>query len=388
MEDLFRKFNPWWEKKFETTSIKREKYISFFKNSFKRKDIEFITGLRRIGKTTIMKQLIEFLIKNKKINSKHICYLSLDSYSFRNYSIYDLIKIFQKISKLEIDQNIYVFFDEITFKKDFLIQLKNLYDMGNIKIYASSSSSSLLKDKNAYLTGRTRLIEIEPLDFKEFLFFKNLNYSKRELPLMKTYFEKYMELGGIPEYVLTEDPSYITNMVNDIIDKDIIAYYNIKKNYEIKDLFRLLCERVGKPITYSKLAKIISCSKDTIKQYINYFEETYLFSLIEKKGKLNEKILGEKKLYVKDIAIKNINSGFKDKGAIYENLIYNIIKNKKPVFILKEGIEIDFYYHNTLIEAKYGREMNEKQIKLFNSINVKNKIIANGVNFFINTNEI
>lgn len=383
MDDLFRRFNPWWEKEFYSDSIIRDKYLDFFKNSIKRKDIEFITGLRRIGKTTIMKQIISYLINIKNINPKNICYMSLDSYYFVNHTIFDLVKKFQELSKLKIDEPIYLFLDEITFKKDFLLQLKNLYDFGNIKIFASSSSSSLLRDKNAFLTGRNRLIEIEPLDFKEFLNFENIEFSLRELPLMTSYFEKYMKIGGIPEYVLTKDPAYVTNMVNDIIDKDIIAYHNIKRNFEIKELFKLLCERVGKPITYNKLAKITSLSKDTVKEYIHYFEDVFLFSLVEKKGKLNERILGEKKLYIADVGIRNVTVGFKDKGAIYENLVFNKIKKYHPNFILKNGIEIDFYYSNTLLEAKYGMSLNEKQKLLFKSFKAKNKIIANDVNFFL-----
>jgi uncharacterized protein len=383
MEDIFRKFNPWWEKNIDEKSIVRERFFDFFEESIKRKDIEFIAGLRRIGKTTLMKQVINFLIKEKEISPKNICYISLDNYSFIDYTIYDLVKIFQEISQLKIDEQIYLFLDEITFKEDFNLELKNLYDFGNIKIFASSSSASLLKDKHAFLTGRARTLEVEPLDFKEFLKFKSLKYSKRELPLMKSYFEKYMEIGGIPEYVITEDPAYISNMVNSIIDKDIIAKFQIKKTMQIKELFKLLCERIGKPITYSKLAKIIGLSKDTVKEYIGYFEQTYLFKLIEKKGKLNERLLGEKKLYVADVAIKNITTGFKEKGFIYENLVFNHIKSKNPNFILTIDTEIDFCYEDTIIEAKYGQDLSENQKKLFKSLRYKNKVIAEGVDFFL-----
>lgn len=382
MEDIIRKFNPWWDKKFETNSIIRESYVDFIEQSYNRKDIEFITGLRRIGKTTIMKQIIEFLIKKKKIHPQKICYLSLDNYSFLNKSIYELVKTFQKINQLKIDEQIYIFLDEITFKENFSQELKNLYDFGHIKIYVSSSSASLLKDKHAFLTGRARTTEIEPLNFKEFLKFSDLEFSKREKPLMQSYFEKYMEIGGIPEYVLTKDPAYITNMVDSIIEKDIIAKFRVKKPMLIKELFRLLCERSGKALTYSKLSKISNLSRDAVKEYISYFEQTYLFTLIEKKGKLNERILGEKKLYVADIGIKNIIVGFKDKGSLFENLVFNKIKRKKPNFILTKDGEIDFCFEDTLIEVKYGKEMNEKQQKLFNSLKYKNKVLIKDISFF------
>lgn len=88
------------------------------------------------------------------------------------------------------------FLDEIAYKKDFSQQLKNIYD--NIKLFATFPSASMLKDENAYLTGRSNLTEILPLDFEEFLAFKNLKITKANHYLTYTFFEKYMELGGYP----------------------------------------------------------------------------------------------------------------------------------------------------------------------------------------------
>jgi predicted AAA+ superfamily ATPase len=91
-----------------------------------------------------------------------------------------------------------------------------------------------------------------------------------------------MEYGGMPEYVLTKDPEYITNLTKNIIYKDIIAKYNLRDNDAIENLFRLLCERVGKPVSYNKLGHILGISKNSVKNYIDYFKETYLFYTIEK----------------------------------------------------------------------------------------------------------
>jgi predicted AAA+ superfamily ATPase len=193
-----------------------------------------------------------------------------------------------------------------------------------------------------------------------------------------------MECGGMPEYVLTKDPTYIINLTKNIIYKDIIAKYNLRDNQAVEDLFRLLCERVGKPVSYSKLGRILNISKDTIKNYITYFKETYLFYIIEKDSKsLNERIIDNKKLYCADVGIKNVVTGFRDLGSIYENLVFLKIKKENPRFIKQNEIEIDFKYKDTLIEVKYNREIKDKQKELFDSIKIKTKIIANGVDFFI-----
>ncbi|MFT4304944.1 MAG: ATP-binding protein, partial [Candidatus Woesearchaeota archaeon] len=358
--------------------------LSFLESNIKNKDIILLTGLRRVGKSTLLKQLIFSLINDYKINPKYICYLSLDAFSFKEKSIFDLVREFRKINNLKISEKIYLFFDEVSYKDSFKEELKNLYDLGNIKIFATSSSASKLIDKKALLTGRSRLLEIEPLDFQEFLLFRNYNPKKSEKYLLEKYFQEYMEYGGMPEYVLTKDPEYIINLTKNIIYKDIIAKYNLRDNQAIEDLFRLLCERVGKPMSYNKLGKILDISKDSVKNYINYFKETYLFYIIEKDAKsLNERIIDNKKLYCADVGIKNVVTGFRDKGSIYENLVFLKIKKENPRFIKENGIEIDFKYKDTIVEAKYNQEITDKQKELFDSLKVKNKIVANGVNFFI-----
>jgi len=384
MKELMYEMNPWWEDSLKSSGIFREKYLEIFEKNLSNKDIIFITGLRRVGKSTLLKQFIFRLIKEKNINPKRIIYLSLDAYLFKDNSIHELIREFRKFHKIKIDEKIYLFFDEVVYKKDFNQELKNLYDAGNVKIFASSSSASLLNDKKAFLTGRTRTIEIDPLDFQEFLLFRNYSVKKSEKYMLEKHFEEYMEYGGMPEYVLTKDPNYITNLVDSIIYKDIIALHNLKNSSVIKDLFKLLCERVGKQVSYNKIANILGIHKDSVKDYITYFIDSYLFYLIEKDARsLNERIKDNKKIYCADIGIKNVTAGFRDLGAIYENLVFLKIKKEQPHYVKRNGIEIDFKIKGTIIEAKYKREIEKKQKEFFDNIKIKNKIIAKGVDFFL-----
>ena len=188
----------------------------------------------------------------------------------------------------------------------------------------------------------------------------------------------------MPEYVLTKDPQYISELVEVIISKDIIAQNNLKNHKAVFDLYRLLCERVGKQISYNKLAKILDIDNETVSRYVSYFLNTYLFDIIEVKGKLNEKIKSNKKLYCVDIGMRNVVTGMRDLGAIYENLVYNKIKEKSPSFIYQDGLEIDFCFNSTLIEAKFNQELEGRQKELFDNLNFKNKIVAQGVDFFLN----
>src|SRR3989344_7671618 len=383
IESELYKQNPWWEKKFEEKSIKREIYIKEIFRNIKSKEILFLTGLRRIGKTTILKQIIKELLIN--VNPSEILFISMDSFPLLEFSIHQLIEEYRKLHKKSVSDFFYLFLDEVTSKDNFDKELKSLYDNENIKIICSSSIATLMRDKKALLTGRTRTIEIMPLTFQEFLQFKKAKLSKADRSKLEGYFRDYMRVGGIPYYVLTEDKEYLNELVQGVIYKDIIAYHKITGEKAIKDMFILLCRRVGKPTSYNKLAQILKISVDSVKRYVGYFEKAYLFYTLDKYAKsYNEKVTSPKKVYIGDIGIKNLITENKDLGASYENLVFLKIKNLNPAYYLQDAAEIDFITKDMLIEAKFNREMDEKQKELFKKIKIKKKIIANGVDFFMN----
>ena len=384
MEEIFYKSNPWWEENYTYSGINRDIYLSKLDEVFENKDIIFVTGLRRVGKTSILKNFISKLINEKSINPKHIFYITLDLIALSDMNITHILQEYKKLHKLPSSQKIYVFLDEVTSKQNYQQELKNFYDLEDIKIYASSSSASLLKDKNAYLTGRQRVIEVMPLNFEEYLVFKNITIKKADAYLNESYFEDYMSDGGMPEYVLSGDISYIQNLIDNIIYKDIIAYHNIKNETVIKDFYKLLMERSGKQLSLNKMANILSIGVDSAKRYLSYFEDTYLIYTVEKYGKLNERIKNPKKIYAGDIGLKNVVTGFRDKGAIFENLIFLKIKHLNPSYVYVDGIEIDFMTENkTLIEAKYNSTLNDKQEKLYNLIDANKKVVIDSVKSFL-----
>jgi len=384
MEVLFYKSNPWWEENYKFEGINRSRYLQKLEAVFESRDIVFLTGLRRVGKTSILKNFISELINEKRVNPKHVFYISLDLIALNHMSIADILQEYRKIHKLPSSQKVYLFFDEVTAKEQYQQELKNLYDIEDIKIYASSSSASILRDKNAYLTGRQRVIEVMGLDFDEYLNFKNITIKKADAYLKRSYFEQYMSDGGMPEYVLTSDISYLQNLIDNIIYKDIIAYHNIKNEQIAKDFYKLLMERSGKQLSLNKIAKLLEIGVDTARRYLSYFEDTYLIYTIEKYGKLNEKLKNPKKIYAGDIGLKNIVTGFRDKGAIFENLIFLKIKHLHPSYLYVDGVELDFMTEDKiLIEAKYHSELNGKQQKLFDNTEAKEKIVIDSIDVFL-----
>ncbi len=380
METLLYRFNPWWESDNWPNFIQREGYLKNLLSLLDTRDIILLTGLRRTGKTTLMKMAIQALIRDYGIKPSYIFYCSLDYYGLEHYSIMEIVEEFLKLQKISTSEKTFLFLDEVAYKEDFSLQLKNLYDTFNVKVYASSSSASVLKDKKALLTGRERIIEILPLDFHEFMRFKNLSIKKADRHLLESAFLEYMETGGMPEYVLTGDPEYIKQLVDDIIYKDIISRHKIKDETAVRDFFCLLMERAGKQLTLNKISKILGMSVDTARRFLNYFSSTYIIYTVERCGKLNERLKAPKKVYAGDIGIRNAVTGMRDLGAIFENLVFFAIKHKRPCYLLKDGVEIDFFTEDRwLIEAKYGQKLTKKQARLFESVDAKGRLVVDSL---------
>ncbi len=378
METTLYRYNPWWERTLENTLIPRPQELDRLVKHLENDQIIFLTGLRRVGKTSIMKLLIEKLISIQRVDSSRILYISLDDYSLLKNSILDIVEEFRKIHDISFTEKVFLFLDEITYKNDFEIQLKNLYDLHNCKVFASSSSSSLMRREKWLLTGRNLTFEVLPLDFDEFLTFRNISLSKADTHLFDKYFDQYLESGGIPEYVLHSDPAYLNELVNDIILKDISAVNNIRHPKVLQDFFMLMMERAGKQMSINKVAAILGISVDTAARYFELFVKAYLIYPVTRYGKTNERLLAPKKIYAPDTGIKTLFTGFRDKGSLFENYVFLRLKQYSPEYIYKDQTEIDFILSNRfIIEAKYHTEaLSEKQEKLLASMEATKKAIV------------
>ena len=377
--DAYYDYNPWWDGTFNIEGlVDRPLVLDKMEKFFESKSIVFLTGLRRIGKTTLMKIFIQRLIA-RGIDPKYIFYVSLDDYVLDDKSIFEIIDDYRKIHKLPVEEKLYLFLDEIAHKEKFHQQLKNLYDRQNVKIYASSSSSSILKDKKAYLTGREFILEVMPLDFYEYLNFNKISVKNRDRQLLETYFQEFLQSGGIPEYVLHRQREYLQNLVDDIIYKDIIAYHQIRNHKVVKDLFKILMGNVGGPISVYKISNTLKTSSETISRYIQFLEEVYLIYLVPRYGSTNQMMVSPRKIYAADLGIRNLFIGQTRKGSAFENYVYLKIKDNDPVYVLENQVEIDFLMNNqVLVEVKFDEDIKDKQKELFEKFKAKHKRIIKG----------
>lgn len=367
MEDILFQYNPWWDNAdFLSDTRPRDRYVDWILPRLSERQALLLSGLRRVGKSTVMRLVIDRLIRNGQAPTS-ILYVSLDDYMLRNHSIIDVINRFRQIHKHSVDDSVVVMLDEVTAVEGFQQQLKNLIDRDRVTIVAASSSSSLLQDQKALLTGRSQTIEIQPLTLEEYLSFRDITVLRRDAQLLDQYFREYVRDGGLPEHVLFPGRDYLMSLVDDIIQKDITARHGIKDPQVVRDYFTLLMERSGKQVSINKLAHILSLSPDTSRRYLGYFEDAFLIHPVSRWGKTNERVLAQKKIYACDLGIRHLFIGDRDWGSYFENYVYLRLRAHQRVHYVRSGeYELDFMTEDkTLIEVKYNSEMAGGQLKVF-----------------------
>lgn len=377
-KELYR-YNPWWENDLSLLKGLHPRQAEFgqLTKSLNNQQIVFLTGLRRIGKTSLMRMCIRYLVEEMGVNPGHILYVSLDDYLLKDNSILEIVEEFKKIQRLKNTSKVYLFLDEITYAIDYEIQFKNLYDQGFCKIFASSSSASLLQSRHDHLTGRSITLEILPLDYPEYLQFKNIEVLPSDAHLHENLFKDYLSTGGIPEYVLSSDDAYIRELMDSIIHKDIAAVHGIRQIQQLKDFFLLLMERSGKTMSINKVAKILGISNDTSKRFFDLFCDTFIVYPLSRYGKLNEQMVSPKKIYCCDTGIRTFYTGERDWGALFENYSFLRLKHLNLRYVYQDKTEIDFITESKwLIECKFhNEELSKKQQALFDSFKARKKLI-------------
>ncbi|MFH1252932.1 MAG: ATP-binding protein [Candidatus Uhrbacteria bacterium] len=337
------------------------------------KQVIVITGLRRVGKTTILKQLLSEIKSGNKI------YFDLEKISDReifDQKNYDNVILDLEKRGIDIKKKIYLAIDEIQFLPNITSVIKYLYDHYNIKFLVTGSSSYYLKNLfTQSLAGRKIVFELFPLDFGEFLIFKeipykNLNsfeqsFSASEYERLKNHYEEFINFGGFPEVVLAKNTILKKELLNDIISSyvniDIKSLSDFRKDKEIYNLIKMLAARIGTRIDYNKLASLTGLNRHTVEEYLNFFEKTYLISRIPVYShNTDREIVKAQKVYFCDNGLVDIlaeNSG----GAKFENAFFQQIRQLGDVryYALKNGKEIDF-----VLNKKIALETKESPTKI------------------------
>ncbi len=370
-EETLMLMNPWWSEEYAAPGIERKIYLEKIEKSIKRNNSAILFGLRRVGKTTIMRQFAARKIP--EFGRKNIVFASMDHPEIEKTSIIDILREFRRINRLDRKERVLMLLDEVQHRKSFEREMKAIIDSEpSVYIVASGSSSSVIKQRSAAMTGRYRKIHVKPLSFEEFLIFKGRKFDPYQPQLMEAYMDEYLITGGMPQYVLTSDAEVLTDLVEDVIYKDIAGNYGVKDPRLLKDLFFLLMERVGKPTTYSKLARVLEVGVDTIRRYMGYFEESYMIDMVEIHGTPNVRKRAPRKCYAPDTGIKVVFVGKGSIGALAENMVYLKLRELGDVkYYTGDKGEVNFIYDRSAVEVKYKDVLSEDDVKPIKSLKLK-----------------
>jgi len=288
-----------------------------------------LTGIRRSGKSTLLKQLMRKLSCYNYFNFEDNRAIDFDVTDFTKFD-----KIFGN------NQKKILFFDEIQNIDKWELYIRTALDRGFAIFITGSNATLMSRELGTKLTGRHLKYELFPFSYSEFLKFKNLGDNAKN-------FTKYFYNGGFPEYLKKYEKSVLQSLFDDIITRDIIVRYKIKNSDILKKIAQYLISNTGNLYSYSSISKLFDIkSRVSTQQYISYLENCYLFFSVPLFSyKLKIQIRNPKKIYAIDNGLITANSlSFSnDKGKLLENLVFiTIRKNTKEIYYHKNNKECDF----------------------------------------------
>ena len=331
--------------------IKREKYLARIREFYNIDLIKVITGIRRCGKSVILKQIIEEL-KEMGIKEEHIIYTNFEDieYSF----IKDYLDLNQYIKeKIKDEEKYYLFFDEIQNVDKWEKAINSFKATLNVSLFITGSNSNLLSGELAtLLSGRYISFKIAPFSFSEVVTLKNIN-EKREL---EEAFNDYLLWGGMPQRfefkTIDGTKAYLSDVLDAIVLKDIVKRNRIKNIQLFQRVMEYLVTNPSQTFSPSNMIneftkEEIPVSSKTIYECLDYAESSLLMSKISTYDIRGKRILSRKdKYYLADLGlgqILNINKKTQF-GAYLENIVFNelIYRGYSVSVDNNNGKEIDF----------------------------------------------
>lgn len=315
-----------------------------------------ITGMRRVGKTTSLRWLLDQVPSPNKI------FLDLERLDLRavfQEPNYEVILNYLRNQGLDPNQPMYVALDEIQYAPNVPSAVKYLHDHYGVKFLLTGSSSYYLKNFfSESMSGRKVVFEMFPLGFGEFLEFRGVPYRRRYtlkdmlfdpfgFERLKDYYNEFIAFGGLPGVVLESRPDVKREILQDIfssyINIDVRTMADFRKVGELRQLLRVLAMRMGNKLSYTKLSQIVGISRPTLTEYLDFLEMTYMIcQLPAYAGPDRAAVLG-RKLYFRDNGIASI-LAHPGEGALFENAVFNQLRGYGDLAYLAKGneYEIDF----------------------------------------------
>ena len=312
--------------------------------SDKTKHIVVISGLRRVGKSTLLLKI------KQKLGGDY--YLNFDDERLSGFKLKDFQALLEVFLELYGEQKVF-YFDEIQNVEGWERFVRRMYDYGN-KVYLTGSNARLLSPElGTHLTGRYIQYELFPFSFAEFLRFKNFKVNLKRLntfqkvKLLKL-FKEYLEKGGVPEFLFSENQDILKLLYENILYRDIAVRFDVSNTASLRELGKYILSNFATEVSFNRLKDLLGVkSHTTVANYFKYFEDAYLAFLVPQfHYSVKKQALSAKKLYTIDTGLCRI-VGFnfsQNLGRALENLVFLELKRRgKEVYYFKSnGSECDF----------------------------------------------
>ncbi len=364
--------------------LKRELFYTI-RPQLQHKNAIIITGMRQVGKTTLMRQLYD------DFEGKRLWFdldNPLDQMVFENVDYEAIYNDLARLSEVKNDEHLLVCIDEIQNLPEITKVIKYLIDHFSVKFIVTGSSNYYLRNLfPESLSGRKFLYILPVLSFREFLFFKGrisedqlkgdldkAMQTKSQVNILQTkeLYADYLEFGGFPEVVLTTDRDtkrlILRNVFSSFFEKDIRVFSELKDVRELRDLILLLAARNGNMLDVSKLSSELGVNRVKMYNYLEFLESIFFLRLLPKYSKsIDRSVGGGKKVYFSDTGILNLVAKVTD-GQLFETAVANQLayygelsfynkRNKSEIdFILNK--EIAFEVKQKALEPDYKKLQN------------------------------
>ena len=331
--------------------------------------VTVITGLRRVGKSTLLAQIA------KKYLKEGYFYVNFEDERLLNFQVQDFDSLHETLISLFGEKKIFLF-DEIQNVPEWERFVRRLHDQGYKFIVTGSNASLLSQELGTRLTGRSIRIDLFPFSFSEFLSFKKQKIPTFDILTTKQrggflhLTNQYIASGGIPDALKYQELKIHQTLYNDVLYRDIATRYKLENVKSLKELAFYLVSNTSTLVSFNKLKELLKLgSVNTVKSYIDYLENSWLFFVVNKFAySVKEQQIAAKKIYCIDTGlVSSVGFSFSEnKGKLMENIVYLQLKRKyQDIYYFKtaEDYEVDFFVpkENILIQVSQNFDSPETQ---------------------------
>ena len=296
--------------------------------------IKIVTGLRRVGKSYLLKTLFKEYLLAEKVSKSHILIIDLEDRRHKAFCDPDYLLDWVD-AQMKDDEQYYIIIDEVQKVNDFVEMLGSLVIKENVDVYVTGSNSRFLSsDIATEFRGRGDEIHVWPLTFKEYM-------TAYEGDIVDGW-QDYYTYGGLPKILSIKGDdkkaTYLRNLYRTVYLSDIYERHNIENKTEFEELVRILASSVGSPVnptnlanTFKSVKRLNSITDKTIETYIGYLEDAFMIEKSERYDIKGRKYIGTTpKYYFKDLGLRNAILSFRqtEENHLMENVIYNEMRHR------------------------------------------------------------